>query len=393
MPSIAGDVYAVRDDAAYVNLFIVGEGKLEVGGHAVTLRQTTKYPWDGKVEIAVDVDQPQTFELRVRIPGWATGSPVPSDLYHYLESANEKPSLKVGGEAVAYEVDHGFASIRREWKRGDTVTLDLPMTVRRVIASEKVEADRGLVALERGPIVFCLEGVDHGGEVRNIAIPDDAKITAQHRPDLLGGVTTLSAKGVAISRQPDGSVAKQEIDVTAIPYYAWDHRGPGPMTVWLPRRVEDAYLPPIPTLASKSRASASHVWQTDTAEALHDLIEPRSSNDQSIPRFTWWDHRGTSEWVAYELPAATMISGVEVYWFDDGPGGGCRVPASWRVLYREDEAWKPVTGASDYGVAKDQYNALRFDPIETTALRLEVQLQPAKSSGILEWKLITPQGD
>jgi hypothetical protein len=137
--------------------------------------------------------------------------------------------------------------------------------------------------------------------------------------------------------------------------------------------------------AGEAKASASHVWEHDTVDALNDGLEPSNSGDQSIARFTWWDHRGTKEWVQYDFKKAKRVSAVEVYWFDDS--GGCRLPKSWRLLYRQGNDWRPVANPSEYGIAKDRFNRVKFTPIEARALRLEVQLQDGVSGGILEWKV------
>jgi hypothetical protein len=132
--------------------------------------------------------------------------------------------------------------------------------------------------------------------------------------------------------------------------------------------------------------SASHCWQRDSVGALLDGREPKNSHDESLPRFTWWDRRGTSEWVQCDAEQPITVSAVSVYWFDDRPQGGCRVPASWKVLYLKDNEWQEVTNASDYGTALDQYNRTTFEPVTTTGLRVSVQLAPESSGGILEWK-------
>jgi hypothetical protein len=132
---------------------------------------------------------------------------------------------------------------------------------------------------------------------------------------------------------------------------------------------------------------ASHVFANDSVEAMIDNIEPKTSHDTSIPRFTWWDHRGTSEWVDYGFARPRKVSSVEVYWFDDAPTGGCRAPQSWKLFYRVGESWVPMEGASLLTTQLDQYNRVTFTPIETTGLRIEAQLQPNYSAGILEWKV------
>ena len=159
------------------------------------------------------------------------------------------------------------------------------------------------------------------------------------------------------------------------------------MTVWIPRSADVVPRPPRPTIASTSRPVASHVWQSDTVAALHDQREPAHSNDQSIPRFTWWDHRGTTEWVEYHFAKPQKVSRVDVYWFDDRPSGGCRLPKSWKLFYRSDGKWKPVRALQEIPIEKDRFNTLRFSPVETDGLRIEVQLRPGYSAGILEWKV------
>lgn len=224
VPSLPDYVYAVRGRAVHVNLFVASEARFEVGGRPVALTQTTEYPWDGKVEIRVDADGP--LELRVRIPGWARNQPVPSALYSYLDGSGSY-TLSVNGTAHQAPLQSGYAVVGRTWKRGDVVALELPMPVRRVVADERVADDRGKVALERGPLVYCVEGADHGGTVLDLVLPDTAALTARTRADLFGGVTVI--EGPATTR--DGKPRT----LTAIPYYAWSHRGAGEMAVWLPR--------------------------------------------------------------------------------------------------------------------------------------------------------------
>jgi hypothetical protein len=370
-----------------VNLFVLGEGALEAGGVPVKLAQHTRYPWDGRVEIAVDPKAPAEFALRVRIPGWARGRPLPGDLYRYAEAGPaDGVKLAVNGTSQDLRLEQGFAVLRRTWKAGDRVELDLPMPVRRVLAHEAVEADRSRVALERGPVVYCVEGADHDGRALHLVLPDDAKLAPEPRPDLLGGVTVLRGEGRGAFRQTDGSVELRPAALTAIPYYAWCHRGPNEMQVWLPRSAEGVTPVPLPTIASSARASASHCHAADATSALNDQAEPKNSGDHDLPRFTWWDHRGTGEWVQYDLPKRAKVSAVEVYWFDDTGRGQCRVPKSWRLLTSDGDTWKPVSNPSTYETRLDAFNKVTFDPVTTAELRLEATLQAEFSGGILEWR-------
>lgn len=389
VPSLPGYAYARDEEGVYVNLFVQGEATVPIRGEDVTIRQETRYPWDGRVTMTVEPTTAREFSLNVRIPGWARNRPVPSDLYRYENpEVAEAWSIAVNGEPIRIDsLDDGYASIERTWSPGDTVTLNLPMPIRLVRAHEKVEADRGRVAIERGPIVYCVEAVDAGGKVRNLYLPDDLDLRTEHRPDLLGGVTVVTGTARARVRVDDGSVETRDVPFTAIPYYAWDHREAGEMAVWLPTEPELASVAPAPTLASRSKVTASHCWQGDAVEAINDQFEPSSSVDHSVPRQTFWPHRGTNEWVEMHLPEASEVSAVEVFWFDDTGVGQCRLPKSWRLLYRDGSAWSPVRSSDEFGTAKDRFNRVEFEPMTTDALRLEIQLQDEFSGGLLEWKV------
>jgi hypothetical protein len=310
-------------------------------------------------------------------------------LYRYLDSLenDDVPRLKVNGQFTPLSMDKGYAVLKRSWKKGDAVELSLPMKARKVLAHGSVKDNAGRVAIERGPVLYCAEGLDNNGRALNIVLGDEVKLTPEYRATLLNGVTVLKGSAKVAMRNQTGQAAVQTSEITLVPYYAWNHRGLGEMAVWLARTLEKAQLPPPPTLAGEARTSASRVWQADTLAAINDGEEPRNSNDHGIPRLTFWDHKGTTEWVQYDFKAPATLSAVEVYWFDDSGNGNCRVPASWQLLFKDGNEWKPVTGVAEYGVKKDAYNKTTFTPVTTPALRLEIKLQPQFSGGILEWKV------
>lgn len=240
IPQLARYLYAVGDGALYVNQFVGSSGTVTVSGQRVRLTQLTQYPWDGNVEIRVDPEREQTLAIHVRIPGWAKGTPVPSDLYRVATDAKEAPTvtLTVNGKPQSLSVlEKGYACIRRTWKKDDVIALNLQMPVRRVYANPKLEADLGRVALMRGPLVYCLESADHTSDVQQVALPAEAVLSAERRSDLLGGITVLRAQGVSKEGTPVG--------LTAIPYYAWSNRGATSMAVWI---LEGRALSPcVPT--------------------------------------------------------------------------------------------------------------------------------------------------
>jgi len=232
LPSVPGYIYAVMDDVLYVNLFIGNAAAVEVNGRKVAVRQETRYPWDGAVKIAVDPETEAEFTLDVRIPGWALGRPVPTDLYRFADANDQKPALRVNGAAIALDMDKGYARLKRVWKKGDVVDLALPMPIRKVVAHPSLKEDAGKIALQRGPIVFCAEGIDNGGRVLDLALAENAKFTAEFRPGLLDGVVVLKGKASVRSSGGSAAAAAEERDFLAVPYYAWANRGAGEMRIW-----------------------------------------------------------------------------------------------------------------------------------------------------------------
>jgi len=243
LPSLPGYVYATKDDVVFVNLFIAGVGKVKFGGPPVIITQETSYPWEGAVKLTVSPEKPGPFELAVRIPGWAGGDAMPTDLYRFLDANGERPSVKVNGEPADLDIRDGYARIRRIWKNGDTAELTLPMPVRRVVAHDSVAADSGRVALQRGPVIFAVEGIDNDNRVFDLFLPDAAALGAEFRPALLNGIMVISGSAVEVSKTPAGKTVESSRPFLAVPYYAWANRGPGRMLVWLPRTAA-AVRPP-----------------------------------------------------------------------------------------------------------------------------------------------------
>jgi len=337
------------------------------------------------VTVAVDPGAPAAFALRLRIPGWARNEVIPSDLYRYADDAKPAWSVSVNGEPVATAPERGYVVVRRTWKAGDRVVVDLPMPVRRVTAHEKVQADRGRVALERGPLVYCFEGVDNGDRLDDLVLAPGAEPDVEQR-DILRGVTVLRVKAARASIDAAGALSIAPVEAVAVPYYAWAHRGAGPMAVWMAAEPAAARPTRPPTLASEARVTASYVHAD--LRGVNDQVVPANSNDHDVSWLDWWPHRNTTEWVQYEFKAPATVSQAEVYWFDDTTaGGGCGLPESWRVLYRKDGQWLPVENPGGYGVERDRFNAVTFTPVTTDALRLEVKLKKDVAAGVLEWRV------
>jgi DUF1680 family protein len=385
LPSLPGYVYAQQGDKLYVNLFVGSTADIKMdNGSKLKVIQDTRYPWDGAIKITINPDRTNNFTVNVRVPGWARDEAIPGTLYSFNDKNEERVVLKINGKPTAFTLDKGYAPLTRKWKRGDVIELNLPMPVRRVQANEMVIADRGRVALQRGPIVYAAEWPDNpNGRVRNLVLQNDVKLTSEFRPDLLNGVAVVKGSAISLAYNESGSVERKEQSFTAIPYYAWANRGVGEMAVWIASDTEHARPLAWPTVASTSKVTTSG---GQNPRAINDQNEPQSSRDPSASYFHWWPKKGTVEWVEYAFPQTSSVSEVELYWFDDTGSGECRVPASWKLLYKDGDLWKPVETTSSFGVEKDRFNKVSFKPVTTSALRLEVTLQNGWSAGIQEWK-------
>jgi DUF1680 family protein len=390
LASVPGYVYARQGDTIFANLYAAGTADITLDDNRhINITQETRYPLDGKVKLTVAPEKNGRFTLKVRIPGWARNQAVPSDLYKFSDPDNAPPTLKINGKDVPLNLEEGYVALKRSWRKGDVVDLDLPMPVRRVIANEHIGDDEGKVALQRGPLVYCVEWPDvKDGHVVNLVLPDLTPLTAEFRPDLLNGVEAVKGHAQSL-RYVDAhkKLGKERVEFTAIPYYAWANRGRGEMTVWLARTESAARPLPYPTIASTSKATASAEGVRPDVRALNDQREPKNSNDHSNRYLHWWPHKGTKEWVQYDFAKPAKVEAVEVYWFDDTGVGECRLPKSWELFYRTKGEWKPVERPSGYGCQADRYNRTTFIPVETDGLRLEVQLPQNFSCGIHEWRV------
>lgn len=386
IPSLPGYVYAVKDNQVYVNLFMGNEAELKVGGKKVILHQETRYPWDGHVTLTVDKNAAGTFAMKIRIPGWVRNQVVPSDLYTYSDGKRPGYSVKVNGEAVTSALEQGYFTIERKWKKGDRVELQLDMEVRTVKANGKVEADRGRMAVERGPIVYCAEWPDNSFNVLSLLMNQHPQFEVVERPDLLYGLNQIKTPVQTLEYDEQGRLVVKDQELTLIPYYAWAHRGPGNMAVWLPCEVRATRPVAIATLASKSQVSASHPAKSLTA--ITDGLVPADENDRTIPYYHWWPKEGTTEWIVYEFPEKTEVSSSTVYWYDDAPWGSCRLPRSWKVYYKNEAGeWTPVSEADAYPVSKGNPNTVHFAPVSTSAVKLEVVLPEKYAAGMYEWEI------
>jgi Uncharacterized protein conserved in bacteria len=386
IPSVPGYIYAVNNNDLYVNLFMSNHSDIKVNGKNVALNQTTNYPWDGNIKIEVAPKSKQNLNLRIRIPGWVTGSVAPGNLYSYADKKTLGYTIKVNGKAVDSKIENGYFSINRAWKKGDVVDVHFDMEPRTVKAHPAVQDDQGKVAVECGPLVYCAEWPDNDFSVLSVIMNKKPSFSVERKADLLYGINEIKTDAQILSYDAQGRIVPKDVKLTLIPYYAWAHRGSGEMAVWLPNELRATRPVMPPTLASSCKVDASH--KIKAISAINDGLLPKDENDHTIPYYHWWPKENTTEWISYEFPTEKSVSRSTVYWFDDAPWGGCRVPQSWSIYYKDKNGeWKPVENPSAYGTEKGMGNDVIFKAVTTKALKLEVKLPEKNSAGIFEWEV------
>ncbi len=243
IPSFPGYMYAVKDSKLYVNLFAGNTATIQVGGKDVVLEQQTNYPWDGDITIKVGKTKAKAFDMLIRIPEWVDKQPVPSNLYRFSDDVLGSYTIKVNGQPVIGQLEKGYLSISRQWKKGDVVTIHFDMPVRTVKANVAVKDDRGRIAVERGPLVYCAEGADNTGfSIFNFLMPRQPRFTVADREikglrDVNFSVKAIQVEGQAVDTDSKGELTTKSAILTMIPYYAWNHRGAGLMEVWMPQSI------------------------------------------------------------------------------------------------------------------------------------------------------------
>ena len=259
------------------------------------------------------------------------------------------------------------------------------MPVRTIHAAQQVIANKGKLAIQRGPFVFCAEFPDNkNGHVLNLVADESKRILALYNAGLLNGVETVKLTASSSKRGRGNSIILEgEQEASLIPYYAWSNRGPGEMMVWLPWTKESSHPLPAPTIASESKVTASKM--TNALIAVNDQFAPDSSNDHSVLYYHWWPENNKWVWIQYDFKEVRKVSSAGVYWFDDRPDGSCRIPDAWELCYLSNGQWKPVKTEASYAITRNGWDKVKFNPVQTTAMRLRVKLNMRFSAGVYEW--------
>ncbi|GGC26320.1 hypothetical protein GCM10011386_17930 [Parapedobacter defluvii] len=243
LASVGNYLYAHDEHDIWLNIYAGSKTTVSLKNNRVKLTQQTNYPWEGSVSLLLEPEHTGEFALHLRIPGWARNDAISGGLYRFANTETPDTEIRINGKPTQYKMVNGYAIVHNTWKKGDRVDIRIPMEIKRVLASDSVSQDRGKVALQRGPLVYCLEEADNASGIFNVILKDDVPLLETWEPHLLGGIYTLSGEVEAVIPTPDRASATTSVQpFKAIPYFAWANRGKQPMQVWIPRRVTSILL-------------------------------------------------------------------------------------------------------------------------------------------------------
>ena len=386
IPQVPGMTYAHDDANFYVTFFAESTTTVQMGGVQVAIGQKTAYPNDGEIRLSIKPQKPAKFRLYLRIPTWTGDRFIPGKLYSYLNPSTQSFTLSVNGRPVETPVTKGFVSIERTWKAGDRVALNLPMPVRVSRSHEAVKANTGRIALTRGPFVLCAEGIDNGGVTQRYffdQLPKVADATTKTTTIDSGSFIQVSLRAKTVTK----TGGTQDARLILTPYYAWNNRGAGSMTVWFPRdKALSVYDPhALPKESIFADIKASHTSPLDTLSAIGDGKEPRFSSGKKVPRWTSRPQKGKPQWVEARFHRARQVRSVGVYWMQDRQE--VMFPKEWSLEVLQGGKWEPfkLYTTDRYDHRANQYNVVHpAAPLKCEAIRIRMTPKEDACVGILE---------
>ena len=386
LPQVQGMTYAHNDKNLYFAMYSETFTNLNIAGTGLSIKQTTDYPNNGKVKISLDPEKPTTFTAHLRIPTWTGNQFVPGKLYKYVNQSNEDWSISVNGAKTEAKIEKGFATIERTWKKGDQIVLDLPMPLQMNECDNRVEENQNRLAFTRGPFVLCAEEVDNEGATQRFFLNKN-KVAKKYKLASVqlasGSFSQVKTKANAV----DALGKEEDRSLSLIPYYAWNNRKPGSMTIWFPTTPKLAVFDPhkLPKKSVFSSIEASHTSELDTASAVGDGKEPKWSSGKSVPRWTSRPQLGKAQWIEGQFSETRKVRDIGVYWMQDQQD--VKFPQEWSLEVRNNGEWKPfeLYVTDRYDNRANQYNVVHpAAPLTCDAIRINMVPQPDAAVGILE---------
>lgn len=400
IPQISGLMYAYTDDEIYCSFYTSSSVDIPLKSGNVKVEQKTEYPFDESIVLNINPEKNnQKFAVKMRIPTWTGSQFVPGKLYNYIDDNSKNWEIYINGKKEGNiasgkgeaSLDKGFLSINRKWKKGDKVELRLPMPVRFNRAIEEVKADNERLAVTKGPLVYCAEGVDNISEANRYYIDNITKdfTIEQEKTGLLAGIDFI--KGIP-AKYLDTKGATHESSLTLVPYYAWNNRGVSSMNIWFAENEQKVRESVVVFPSIIKDIKATHTFGGENVYSMVNGKYPEKSHDTSIERWTAWPQKGVKQSIEYIFENPTNLKAFSIYWYDDN--GGVQIPESWNLEYKDNSGdWKqfPLYSTDSYSILKDQFNLVHSDGDSFVISGLRLNMSPKKDSavGILQIKFET----
>lgn len=386
IPDVPGYIYAQNNYDIYVNLFISSATDFFIGGEKVTFEQISQLPWSGQVGFNVEPSTEIDFSLHIRIPGWANEKPVPSDLYAFKKPLDNKTEIRINGEKVAYEMEKGYAVIQRKWSANDKVVVEFPYEVRTITAHPKIRENQNKIALQVGPMVYCVEGFDvPNGKINHIMLNENQEFKLAYEKDLLNGVMTINGTGQFLSKDATGITDKKSVEFKAVPYYAWANRGSSEMEVWLPITENAATPMPFPKKSHSAKVTTSKEQRLHDLYTVNDTYVPTMGGQEEVPAFNFWPLKHSTVWLTMDFEKPQTFSTANIYW-QKSKDGGITLPESWKLYYKDGDTFKAIK-TKKYPVYEDgKASDISFKEVTSETFKLEIKLA-SKPAGLYEWEM------
>ena len=386
LPQVQGMTYAHDKQNLYFAMYADTSTKIKIAGTELKVSQNTNYPNEGLVKINLEPEKQAKFSMHLRIPTWTGEQFVPGKLYKYINKNTEKWKVSVNGKIINPKVELGFAVIERLWKKGDQVILELPMPTRLNACDKRVEENHDRISFTRGPFVLCAEEIDNEGATQRFFLTNKSPLeqTKLSQVKLPSG-SFIQVKSKANALLENGKSEIRNLDL--VPYYAWNNRKPGSMTIWFPTNPKLAVFDPhkLPKKSVFRSIKASHTSELDTVSAVGDGKQPRWSSGKSIPRWTSRPQLGKKQWVEGHFTKPRKVRDIGVYWMQNQQD--VKFPKEWSLEIRNKGEWKPfeLYVTDRYDNRANQYNVVHpAAPLTCDAIRINMVPQPDSAVGILE---------
>ena len=386
LPQVQGMTYAHDKQNLYFAMYADTSTKINIAGTELKVSQNTNYPNEGLIKINLEPEKQAKFSMHLRIPTWTGEQFVPGKLYKYINKNTENWKVSVNGKIINPKVELGFAVIERLWKKGDQVVLELPMPTRLNSCDNRVEENHDRISFTRGPFVLCAEEIDNEGATQRFFLTNKSPLeqTKLSKVKLPSG-SFIQVKSKANALLENGKSEIRNLDL--VPYYAWNNRKPGSMTIWFPTNPKLAIYDPhkLPKKSVFRSIKASHTSDLDTVSAVGDGKEPRWSSGKSVPRWTSRPQLGKNQWIEGHFSESKKVRDIGVYWMEDQQD--VKFPKEWTLEIRNNGEWKPfeLYVTDRYDNRANQYNVVHpAAPLTCDAIRINMIPQTDAAVGILE---------